>query len=343
MSPRCPSRLLRALLALLLALAICACGAGPNPDVVVVYSAHDLLFSEPILAEFERTSGIDVRIVGDTEASKTTGLVNRLLERRARPEADVFWNNEILNTVRLAELGMLVPELPASAADIPAEHRDPQGRWFGFAARARVLLYDTRQLGAEEAPRTLADLLRPELRGRVAIANPLFGTSATHAAALFQVLGPEEAQEFYRSLLANGCKVVPGNAHARDLVVRGEVAVCLTDTDDAHGAFLAGGSVEMIYPDQDGLGALVIPNTVMRLAGAPHPEAGRKLVEFLGSRRIEERLARSEAAQMPLRPGLAPADARFDLTRVRAMQVDWSAAAREWPACAQFLRETFLR
>jgi iron(III) transport system substrate-binding protein len=329
--------------AVLLLLLVACGGAAGDADTVVVYSAHDLLFSEPILAEFERRTGLDVRVVGDTEASKTVGLVNRLLARRARPEADVFWNNEALNAVRLAELGLLQPFSPPSAADVPAAQRDPADRWVGFAARARVLLYDTRQLTAAEAPRALSDLLRPELRGRVAIASPLFGTSATHAAVLFHVLGPERAREFYRALLANGCKVVPGNAQARDMVVSGAVAVCLTDTDDANGALGAGREVAMVYPDQDGLGALVIPNTVMLIAGAPHAEAGRRLVDFLASREVEELLARSEAAQLPLRPGIAPHDERFDLATVRAMQVDWAAAARAWPECVEFLREAFLR
>lgn len=329
--------------ALLVLALLGACREAGDANAVVVYSAHDLLFSEPILAEFERRTGLDVRVVGDTEASKTVGLVNRLLARRARPEADVFWNNEVLNTVRLGELGLLATYAPPSAAGIPASQRDPADRWVGFAARARVLLYDTRQLGPEAAPRALLDLLRPELRGRVAIANPLFGTSATHAAVLFATLGPERTREFYRALLANDCKVVPGNAQARDLVVSGEVAVCLTDTDDASGALRAGRAVAMVYPDQDGLGALVIPNTVMLIAGAPHAEAGRRLVDFLASREVEELLARSEAAQLPLRADVAPHDERFELARIRAMAVDWAAAARAWPECTQFLRATFLR
>jgi iron(III) transport system substrate-binding protein len=325
-----------------LVLLLAACGRAPARDEVVLYCAHDLLLAEPILREHERRTGVAVRVVADTEAAKTTGLVNRLIQMRARPEADVFWSGEVMNTVRLAELGMLARRAPASAADVPAEHRDPEGRWVGFAARARVILYNTDLVAPADAPRSLLDLTRPAFRGRVVIANPLFGTTATHAAALFAALGPERARELFRALAENGCRVAAGNAAARNLVADGEIAVCLTDSDDANGALRAGKPVEMVYPDQDGLGTLVIPNTVVELVGAPHPEAARALVEFLASREVEELLARAEGAQMPLRAGLAPHGPRFDLAGIRAMEVDWRAVAAQQEASRAFLQELFL-
>lgn len=330
------------LLTLVLTLVLAACGAGRAPDEVIVYSAHDLLLTEPILDEFERRTGIEVRIVADTEAAKTTGLVNRLIQMRARPEADVFWSGEVMNTVRLAELGLLAVYAPEGARDIPAAQRDPGGRWVGFGARARVILYNRELVRPEDAPRSLFDLTKPVFRGRVVMANPLFGTSATHAAALFAQLGADRAREFFRALAANGCRIAAGNALACTLVAEGEMALCLTDTDDANAALLAGKPVELVYPDQDDLGTLVVPNTVMLLAGAPHEAAGRRLLDYLTSREVEQRLARGEAAQMPVRAGLEPYGPRFDLTRIRAMQVDWSAVAAAQPASMQFLKETFL-
>lgn len=337
-----PRRSRSSALVLVVALVLAACGGDAERREVVVYSAHDLLFSEPILAVFEQRTGVRVKVVGDTEAAKTTGLVNRLIQLRARPEADVFWNGEVMNAVRLADLGMLAPYAPPTAADLPAAHCDPLGRWAGFAARARVILYNRDLVAPEDAPRSIFDLLRPAFAGRVVIANPLFGTSATHAAALFHMLGPERARQFFRGLKANGCRIAAGNAHARNLVANGEMAVCLTDTDDANGALRAGKPVEMVYPDQDGLGALVIPNTVMLMRGAPHPTEGMRLIEFLTSREVEAELARGEAAQMPLRAGIAPHGERFDLTRITAMAVDWAAVAEVLPASMQFLQETFV-
>ncbi len=326
----------------LLALGLAACGAGPVPDQVVVYSAHDLLLTEPILDEFERRTGIEVRIVGDTEAAKTTGLVNRLIQMRARPEADVFWSGEVMNTVRLAELGLLAAYAPEGARDIPAAQRDPLGRWVGFGARARVLVYNRELVRPEQAPRSLFDLTKPVFRGRVVLANPLFGTSATHAAALVVALGEERARAFFAALAANDCRIAAGNALACTLVAEGEMAVCLTDSDDANVALLAGKPVELVYPDQDGLGTLVVPNTVMLLRGAPHEAAARRLLDYLTSREVEQRLARGAAAQMPVRANLEPYGPRFDPARIRAMEVDWTAVAGAQAASARFLKETFL-
>ncbi|MBI4563515.1 MAG: extracellular solute-binding protein [Planctomycetes bacterium] len=301
------------------------------------------MFSEPVLKDFEKRTGIQVRIVGDTEATKTTGLVNRLIQMKNKPEADVFWNNEVMNSVRLANMGLLEPYAPAGAEDIPAAFRDPEKRWVGFAARARVILYNTDLVKPEEAPKSIFDLTQPRYKGRVAIAKPLFGTTSTHVAALFAALGAEKVKQWLVDLKANDVRIVVGNAFARNLVMNGEIAICLTDTDDANGAFLKNKPVEMVYPDADGIGTLVIPNTVMLIKNAPHPDAGRKLVDYLASRSVEERLAKLESAQMPLRDGISPYSERFDLSKINAMRADWMKAAEIVPESTKFVQETFLR
>lgn len=332
----------RALCVLLMA-AAAGCGRPSRPGEVVVYVSHDLLYSEPILREFEQRSGLAVKIVGDTEATKTTGLVNRLLQSRRRPEADVFWNNEAMRTAQLADLGLLQSYVPAAAAGLPAAHCDPAGRWTGFAARARVILYNTQLVAASDAPRSIHDLAAPRFRGRSAIANPLFGTTATHVAALFSHLGDEAAMDYLRRLKANDVRVVPGNAMARNLVMDGELAVCLTDTDDANGALVKGKPVAMVYPDQDGMGTLVIPNTVAVVKGCPNPEGAIALVEHLLSSEVEAVLAQSQAAQMPLRSGIPPLSPAFDLSRVKAMPVDWQKVAARAEESARFVETVFLK
>ncbi len=115
-----------ALTTALLSIALLAT-AGDGPQPVIVYSALDRPFSEPILKAFERETGIEVRAVYDTESTKTIGLVNRIRAERNRPRCDVFWNNEILNTVRLKQEGLLQPCAPPQADDYPQEFRDPDG------------------------------------------------------------------------------------------------------------------------------------------------------------------------------------------------------------------------
>ena len=83
-----------------------ATGQAPaSGQQVVVYTSVDQNFAEPILAEFEAASGIDVQPVFDVEAAKTTGLVNRIIAEKDRPQADVWWSGECAQTIDLARLG----------------------------------------------------------------------------------------------------------------------------------------------------------------------------------------------------------------------------------------------
>jgi hypothetical protein len=72
-----------------------------DQEQVVIYTSLDKIFSEPILKAFERQAGIKVLDVYDSEATKTTGLVNRLIAEKNNPRADVFWNSEIGRTIVL--------------------------------------------------------------------------------------------------------------------------------------------------------------------------------------------------------------------------------------------------
>jgi iron(III) transport system substrate-binding protein len=312
-------------------------------EEVVVYTSLDKVFSEPILDAFERETGIDVKAVYDVEAAKTTGLVNRLIAEQRRPVADVFWNSEVGRTLVLKDKGVLAPYVSPEARDIPAQFKDPAGYWTGFAARARVLIYNTDMLDTDALPRSIFDLTAPEWRGRVTIAYPLFGTTATQVAALYAVLGQAQTEDYLRQLVANDVVVVDGNAVTRDLVVSGEVPIGFTDTDDANVAIAAGKPVAMLFPDADGLGTLMIPNTVALVAGAPRPEAGRRLIDYLLSHEVERRLAFSDSMQIPVRDDVErPAHVpRFDA--IRAMQVDYAAIAENLEPSARFCRTLFRR
>ena len=278
----------------------------------------------------------------DVESTKTVGLTEAIIAERARPRCDVFWNNEILHTLRLEKLGLLAEYTPAIAATYPAEFRSSRGAWCGFAARARVLLVNTRVVSDNERPTSIRDLAVPEWRGRVAIAKPLFGTTATHAACLFAAWGDEPAEKFFREVKANA-QVLSGNKQVAQAVAAGQAAFGLTDTDDAIVEVERGSPVTIVYPDQaEGeIGTLFIPNTISILKDCPHPEAARRLVDFVLSPAVEEQLAAGPSAQIPL-GSQATAAARVETPRtVRAMQIDFAAALDKWPVAAAFLRDEF--
>jgi iron(III) transport system substrate-binding protein len=336
-------RLHGTLAALLSVLALGAC--APEPDVVV-YCALDQVFSEELLRQFERESGLRVRAEFDIEAQKTVGLVQRIREESARPRCDVFWNNEIAHTVSLAEEGLLASYDSPSAAGIPAGFRDPQARWTGFAARARVFIVNT-ELADPDQIHGLDDLLDPRWAEKVCMARPLTGTTLTHVTALYTTWGEERTRDWLARANAEGSPLsfVQSNGQVMRLVSEGQMAWGLTDTDDFNVALEKGAPVVAVFPDQgEGQdGTLLIPNTVAILAAAPHPAAARKLVDFILSRQVEERLAASPSAQIPVRADVPRPEHVRSAAELRVMAVDWAEVGRQIQDRAVELGEMFRR
>jgi len=294
---------------------------------VTVYVSTDRVFSEPVLREYERQTGVRVNAVYDTEETKSTGLANRLIAEKPRPQADVFWSNEPVRTLVLKSREVLAPYRSPSAEGIPAALTDPDGYWTGFSARIRVIAYNTTLVKPEEAPQSVFELADPKWRGQVAVADPRFGSTSFHVAALYALAGDEKMDDFFRRLKANGVRVVDGNSVVRDLVARGEVKVGLTDTDDVNVAIEDGQPIAMVLPDAAGLGVPVMPNMLSLIANAPHPDEARKLIDYLLSPEVERQLAQSEAVQIPLHAGVQGPKNIPAINSFKPMTLDYTKAA----------------
>jgi iron(III) transport system substrate-binding protein len=317
--------------------------AGSTADTVVVYSALDREFSEPILKAYEKSSGAGVLSKFDVESTKTVGLTNLIIAEAGRPRCDLFWNNEILNTLRLKEKGLLAPFQPGKAADIPATFKDKDGMWYGFAARARIIVVNTTLVQAADRPKGIRDLLDPKWKGKIGIAKPLFGTTATHAACLFAAWGDQKATAYFHDLKANGVQVLSGNKQVATAVGSGQIAFGLTDTDDAMGEIDSGSPVTIIYPDRalGEIGTLFIPNTLAIMKGSSHQKAAEALADYLLSPDVESTLARGPSAQIPLLKS-TEVKARVETPKtVHAMEADFQAAAKLWDKVAAFLSSEF--
>ena len=322
---------------LALCVAICGCSKGSVREVIV-YTSVDQVFAEPVLRAFESKSGVRVRAVYDTEEAKSTGVLNRLLAERESPQADVFWSGDPVRPFVLIKRGMVEPYASPAAEGIPATFRSMDGMWTGFAARARVLLVNTQKVPAEARPRSLRDLVDPRWKGQIAIANPVFGTTTMHVSAMFSLWGEERAKTFLNALKANDARIASSNGEVKRLVAAGEVAMGLTDTDDANEAIKQGAPVEVVFPDQDSEGTLLMPTMVVVLRGGPNRDEARALVDFLLTPEVEKTLAES-AAQMPLRAGVPTPPGVRDAAKVKAMVVDYAALAETMERIQPWLLE----
>ncbi len=272
---------------------------------VVAYAAQDQVYAEPILKLFEKEGGIVVCPLYDSEAVKTVGLANRLLAERSHPQCDVFWGNEEMRTRQLAAEGVFE-------------------KWAAFGHRSRQLVINTNFVFAERraslgemhelndagqamlgAPTSLLELTNAHWRGKVALAYPLFGTTATHLLALRQHWGEAGWRAWCRALVANDALIVDGNSTVVKLVGRGEAWIGLTDSDDIAAFQREGLPVAPVTFKE----TLFIPNTVAIVKGAPHMDAARKLFDYLQTRPVVERLVAENALQgveVSIEEGLKP-------------------------------------
>ncbi|TVQ54786.1 MAG: extracellular solute-binding protein [Phycisphaerales bacterium] len=320
-------------------------GCGEKGEEVIVYISADEYVAREVVRAFEDETGIRVRFVGDTEAQKTTGLVERLRAERDNPQADAFWSSEVFLTIALADEGVLTPYESPIAIDWPETFRDANSYWYGLAARGRVIVYAPDRVPEAHRPRTWQDLTNERFRGRIVMADPRFGTTGGHFAAKKVFWGDEVYTEFLHGLAANETRLLAsGNAGVVRAVADGEADVGMTDTDDVWAAQAQGLNVELIFPDHaegdersTGIGTLLIPNTVAIVAGGPKPENAAAFVDFMLAGQAERILAETVSGNTPVRPGLAAEYPDSDIPDPLAVDFHEVAAAFE-DAVSQAMR-----
>lgn len=337
-----------------------SCKDRPSPPKVVVYCSVDQAIAELLLGGFQKQTGIVVLARYDTEASKTVGLVQRIRAEAGSPAADVFWSGEVFHTIRLAREGLLTPYRgegilplhPAPHSALRSQGRDaiatqgqdglatladPNGLWYGFALRARVIGYNTSRVSAQEAPKSLEEALDAKWKGRLVMASPAFGTTGGDVASWFAHYGPQRAREILQRLKDNGIRIASGNSTAVRMVATGQADLCFTDTDDVYAGLRNGWPIAMNFLDQNGEGVLAIPNTAAMVKGGPHPETAKRLMEFLLGEELERSLAASDSHNAPIHASVVRDYPQYAIPR--PLNVDYGRIADFLPTAIAAARE----
>jgi iron(III) transport system substrate-binding protein len=283
-------------------------------DQVIAYCAQDQEYAEAIFRGFEKATGIKVQPVYDNEAVKTVGLANRLVAERTHPQCDVFWGNEELRTRQLAAQNVF---------------RETNG-WAAFGYRSRRIVINTNRLSLAAAPRSMLDLTNETWRGKLALAYPQFGTTATHFHALRQLWGDQTWQAWCRALTKNKPFLVDGNSVVVKVVGRGEAWIGFTDSDDIAAGQREGLAVAPLPMTDE---SLLIPNTVGVVRGAPHPDAAQRLFEYLQERGVVEQLMAASALE-----GVSASE-----VSAPTLKVNWSALLADLESTTAVLNKVFLR
>jgi len=312
-----------------LSLMLIACSNGKETqNTVTVYVSEDQVFSEPILKDFEKETGIKVHAVYDTEESKGTGVMNRLLAEKNNPQADLYWANEPIRAEVLRHKEILAPYKSPNAKGIPSLFVGKESYWTGFSARVRLFVVNDH---SDKKPGSVLDYADPDFKGKGVIANPLFGTTTSHIAALFTFWGDTKTKTFLEQLKANNTAISTSNGESADFVSAGQYAFSLVDSDDAVSRLKQHAAISFVYPDQkkEETGVFVVPNAVMLIHGAPHQAAAKKLIDYLLSKETEHKLAFADCAQIPLHPGVAMPKDLKPIDQIKVMPVDYSKVAKK--------------
>jgi len=316
---------------------------------VILYVSADDYVVRQVVARFEEKTGIDVQTVGDTEATKTTGLVNRIRGEADNSQADVFWSSEVFMMIKLAEEGFLEPHISDTTESWPAQYTGEDHRWHGFALRARAIVYAPDRVSEDQLPKTWLDLGKSRFKDRIVMADPRFGTTRGHMGAMkahwTNVHGPDAFVAYLQNLKDNNVRfLTSGNAGVVEAVANGEADFGMTDTDDVWAAQRNGLKVDLIYPshgidaNEPNAGTLLIPNSVARIKGGANPEAAAVLIDFLLSAEVERMLAESDSHNIPIREETAR---EFEKYAVRnPLVIDYKVVAAEMDAAVKLAMET---
>lgn len=281
---------------------------------MTVYVSADDYVAKEVFDAFESKTGIEVRWVGDAEASKTTALVERLIGERENPVADVFWSSDIMGALALQSEGLLEPIGSEVTQQWPLSLKDAELRWFAFSPRARVIAFNSEKDAKEELPIDWWSY------ANASFADPRFGTTGTHFAAMS--LFEEEFSAFAPKL--SSAPMLGGNAATVQAVIDGRARFAMTDSDDVFAAQAKGHPVDLIYPahsSSTGMGTLYIPNVVCAIDGASQRAEAQAFIHFMLSDEVARILANSDSKNFPVQTEVQQ---EFpDLQMINPLDVDW--------------------
>ena len=296
-------------------LGLSACGSGePATDQsaeaaeLVVYSGRSEELVGPLIEQFEAASGVQAEVrYGDTAE-----LAAQLLEEGDNSPADIFFAQDA-GALQVIEDEGLATSLPADVVKkVPANFRSADDQWVGTSGRARVIVYNTDLVPAEEVPDTVFELVDPRWKGQVGIA-PTNASFQAFVTAMRVSVGEERTKQWLEELIANDVQTFENNLAILDAVNAGTVELGLANHYYLFEKAAEVGAENLAVRNaafQPGdPGNLVNVAGAAVLASGADNAASEQFVDFLLSDEAQEYFA-EETSEYPLVEGIA---AREDL------------------------------
>ncbi len=295
-------------------------------DVVTVYSADGLKDGKPnwfdtVFAEFTRETGIKVQYIEGGSGV----VVNRIMAEQANPQADVLVTLPPFMQKAAAQ-GLLEPVKLKAAAAIPANTRSAQNLWYPLVNNYACWIYNAKLLG--HAPASYEALLDPQFKSRLQYSTP--GQAGDGTAVMLQVIqqfgGANSGFDYLKKLQVNNLGPSASTGRLAGLVNKGELLVANGDVQMNFAQIRQYPNLRIFFPQgPDGKRyTMALPYYIGVVKGAPHGEAGRKLVAFLLSKKAQEQVY-SLAFGFPARNDIPATNANAkELKRIMAGVHVWT-------------------
>jgi iron(III) transport system substrate-binding protein len=293
-SARLRRRALAGALTLLAAAVLGACGFStddsdggaeePEAEGITLYSGRIAPAIGGAIDAYEAESDTDVQ----ARFATTADLAATLVEEGSNSPADAFFAQDPGAIGAVEEAGLLAELPPDILRLVPAEYRDPEGRWIGVTGRARVIGYGP-DVERSELPPSPLDLTEPEWGGRVGWA-PASDSLQQYVTALRIRYGEDVAREWVEGMVANDAQDYPDNVAIRDAIAAGEIDVGLLNHYYIAQAVAAEGEdypVEVYFPP-GGLGSQLLLSSVAVLESSDRKEEAFDFVRSLLSSEGQE-------------------------------------------------------
>lgn len=280
------------LLLCLSAACITGCNAGGqqvNQPVtpLVVYSPHPLDFINPIVAEFEARTGIPVQVYSDG-----TGTLLKMVQEQQEPLCDIVWGGSL--SIVLPQKELFQDYISINEPMISEDFKNQEGNLTRFTDVPSVLMVNLNLIG--DIPiEGYEDLLRPELKGRIAMCDPAVSSSAQeHLINMLYAMGggdPDAGWDYVKRFCENlDGQLLKGSAEVYQGVAEGRFAVGLTFEQGAVNYVATGYPVKIVYMKE---GVLSTPDVVGIAQNAPHPQEAKAFVDFVTGRDAQTVMASS--------------------------------------------------
>lgn len=265
-------------------------------EEIVIYSGRSKNLVQPVIAQFEKESGITVKV----RYGSTAQMAIALAEEGVRSPADLFWAQDAGALGAAATAGLFEP-LPQQVVDqVPAAFRHRDRLWVATSGRARVLAHSSARVSPSGLPTSVFDLVDPKWQGRVGW-SPANGSFQAFVTALRKTAGERRAEQWLRAMSDNGAKAYPNNTAILQAIAAEEIDLGLPN----HYYLLRFRKADSAYPvsqtffKKKDIGNLVFVSGIGRLKTSRNPEGTAKFVQYLLSPKAQQYFT-SEVFEYPM-------------------------------------------